>query len=294
MRVQYIEKTFRGETLRMIELANAVIDEYMQAGLKLTLRQLYYQFVARGYIDNQQSEYKRLGSIISDGRLAGLVDWSAIEDRTRNIQKNGHWSNAGEIIQAAASTFAMDRWMYQHYRPEVWIEKEALVGVVADICRDLDVTYFACRGYVSQSEMWEAGQRLKVVREVYHQSPIIIHLGDHDPSGIDMTRDISERLGLFLPFSVEVNRIALNMDQVDEFGPPPNPTKLRDSRSGGYVKKFGMESWELDALEPKILRSLISDTVKKYRDEDTYAMVLDIESKHRETLYDFVDNWEDS
>lgn len=289
-KIAYIDKKFRVPTMDLINQANAIIEEYSADGLSLTLRQLYYQFVARGLIANTQPEYKKLGSIISDARLAGLIDWNAIEDRTRNLEKNSHWLNPGSIIRSAAAYFKMDHWKGQEYRVEVWIEKEALVGVIDQICQELDVPYFACKGYVSQSEMWRAAIRLRDYDDD-GQRPVIIHLGDHDPSGIDMTRDIFDRCDLFSG-GIDVERIALTMNQVEDYDPPPNPAKLTDTRSNDYVAKYGDSSWELDALEPRMLRDLIANTVEGYRDDDIYQEVLDQEEEYKAILKRVEENWE--
>src|SRR5215467_8357308 len=156
-----------------------------------------YQFVSRDPLPNRQSEYKRLGDIINDARLAGLVDWGAIVDRTRNIRALSHWSDPAAIVEAAANRFAVDKWADQPRRVEVWIEKDALVGVFEPVCDELDVPLFSCRGYTSQSEVWGAAQRLERYL-MAGQEVVILHFGDHDPSGLDMTRDIRERLRLFL------------------------------------------------------------------------------------------------
>ena len=292
MKVQYIEKRFKPETQTIIDIANQIISEYAAGGLILTLRQLYYQFVSRDLIANEMSEYKRLGSIINDGRLAGLIDWQAIEDRTRNLKRNYINTDPADAVQDALDHFQLDRWEGQEYRPEVWIEKEALVGVIAGICSELDVPYFACKGYVSQSEMWSAAQRLRVHAK-NDQQPVIIHLGDHDPSGIDMTRDIEDRQNTFAyDAGVMVRRIALNMNQVDQYSPPPNPAKLTDTRASGYIDNFGSSSWELDALEPRMLKDLIERTVIEYRDEGVYDKTLALEDEYRTVLKKVRDNWE--
>ena len=203
MRIKYIDKKFQGATLDLIELANRIISEYQAAGFQLTLRQLYYQLVARGHMANKQREYKRLGSIIADARLAGMVSWEAIEDRTRNVRGNQHWDSPEQIVREAINSYRIDRWASQPYRPEVWIEKDALVGVIAGVCQQMDVDYFSCRGYVSASEMWQAGH-VRFRRYLRNkQTPVIIHLGDHDPSGIDMTRDIQERLTFLLDVGLD-------------------------------------------------------------------------------------------
>ena len=267
MKERFIDKNFRAATLAIIHTANKIIEEYRDQGFILTLRQLYYQFVARDLIPNTERSYKRLGSIVNDGRLAGLIDWLAIEDRTRNINENTHWNSPAEIIEAARRGYAIDMWANQDTRVEVWIEKNALIGIIEGVCRELDVPYFACIGYVSQSEQWRAYKR-----HAENQRTIVIHLGDHDPSGIDMTRDNQERLDTFHGWTggTEVKRIALNMDQVDEYGPPPNPAKVTDSRFEAYLADYGEESWELDALEPSVMVGLIRNTIDEYRDPDLW------------------------
>jgi len=293
MKIKYVEKALKPSSLRVIEQANAIIREYQQDGMALTLRQLYYQFVARDLIPNRQTEYKRLGNLISDGRLAGLVDWYAIEDRTRNVKSLSHWDNPGQIIRGARYGFRMDKWAGQAYHVEVWIEKEALAGVISTACTDLDVSFFACRGYVSQSEMWAAAERFRQRHEVEKKQTVIVHLGDMDPSGIDMTRDIEDRMRTFgVGDHVTVERIALNYDQVQRYDPPPNPAKITDSRANGYIAKYGRESWELDALEPRVMRTLIKDAVEKYREESILAGVLAQEQKGREVLKYVEQNWQ--
>jgi hypothetical protein len=267
--LRYIDKKLGEEALKVIDGANAIIEEYQQQGLDLTLRQLYYQFVARGWIANKQSEYNRLGTIISDGRLCGLVRWDALVDRTRNLMGLETYDSPRKVLQAAADGYKRDLWREQTWRPEVWIEKEALTGVVSQICNELRVDFFACRGYNSQSEQWRAGRRFsRYIRN--GQRPIIFHLGDHDPSGIDMTRDNADRLEMFVGTPVSVQRLALNMDQIEELKPPPNPTKLSDSRAAAYVERFGDESWELDALDPSYIRNLISNAVGMVRDNSVW------------------------
>ncbi len=258
--ITYREIQFQPATRKLIDRCNAIIREYVAQGFVLTLRQLYYQLVSRDVIANKQTEYKRLGSIVSDARLAGLIDWTAIEDRTRDLRKQSEWTSPAEIVEACANQYRIDLWKGQAHRPEVWIEKDALVGVIEGVCNELGVPHFSCRGYTSQSEMWEAGRRLEGYIK-HGQTPIIFHFGDHDPSGRDMTRDITDRLEMFMG-GLEVKRLALNMDQVEQYEPPPNPAKTTDSRYAAYIAEFGGESWELDALEPAVIATLIRNAVK--------------------------------
>jgi len=309
-KICYVPKRFRGDTLDRIREANGIITEYRAQGFVLTLRQLYYKFIARdlfpdSWIDpvynakhglppdakNTEKNYKRLGDIVSDGRLAGMIDWNAIEDRTRNLQSNPHWETPGEIVEACARQFRLDLWGPQPNYCEVWVEKEALLGIIRGICTKLDVPYFACKGYTSQSEMWGAAQRL-IQQEEAGKATFIIHLGDHDPSGIDMTRDIRDRLHLF-ESNVEVCRIALNFDQIEEYGPPPNPAKTTDARFESYREVYGDESWELDALEPKVMVSLIEDNVADLIDEDRWTKTVEQQRLAQEQLTGVSERWDE-
>lgn len=282
-RIKYKDHRFSEARLAIIDQANEIISEYDSQGYSLTLRQLYYQFVSRDLIENKQSEYDKLGDIISKARLAGLVDWEAIEDRTRNLQSLAHWDSPQEILDAIVPSYRIDKWAGQTYRPEVWIEKDALVGVIENVCNRHDVAYFSCRGYNSQSEMWRGGQRYcEMILE--GQVPFIIHLGDHDPSGIDMTRDISDRMKMFIGAEFHVKRIALNWDQVEEFNPPPNPAKFTDSRAAKYVEAFGASSWELDALEPSYIERIVDEAIMEVRDHDAWEVYVRRENKERKKL----------
>jgi len=286
----YIHKCFQAASLVRISQVNEIIAEYLEQGFKLTLRQTYYQLVARDLIPNTMRSYKQLGDIINDGRLAGMIDWNAIEDRTRNMQCNSHWSSPNEIVGACARQFRFDLWADQDNYCEVWVEKEALIGVLEDICTKFDVPYFACKGYTSQSEMWSAAQRL-IRCEDEGKCTFIIHLGDHDPSGIDMTRDIQDRLRLF-ESEVEVRRIALNFNQVENYNLPPNPAKATDARYESYRVLFGDESWELDSLKPSVIGDLIRDEVESLLDKDVWEKSIVRQDEARRQLEMVSSQWD--
>jgi hypothetical protein len=290
-KICYEHKNFRQDTLRMIALANSIIDQFAAQGYDLTLRQLYYQLVSRDVIPNTEKEYEKLGRTISDARMAGLVDWSAIVDRTRNLRSNSHFNDPASIIDAAAQQYGIDKWASQPHRVEVWIEKDALVGVIAGVCSRLDVPYFSCRGYTSQSEMWAAAQRLRRWCND-GQTPVILHLGDHDPSGIDMTRDVDDRLQVFMG-GATIERLALNWNQVEQYNPPPNPAKLTDTRADTYIARFGVSSWELDALDPNVIGGLIASSIEQFRDPHLWAAAEAQENEGRELLSQASIRWDE-
>ncbi len=292
-RIEYEDKNFSDATLATIGQADIIIAEYQAQGFSLTLRQVYYQFVARGYIPNTERNYKRLGNILSDGRRAGMIDWAAIEDRTRYLRRLPCWSNPQSILESARDSYHRDLWAKQEVRFEVWIEKDALVGVIQGICDELDVPYFSCRGYVPDSEMWKLGMRV-VHHNKQGQQAVVLHLGDHDPSGIDMTRDIEKRIELFSEGGdFRLQRIALTMEQIEDKGPPPNPAKVTDSRYESYAATYGDESWELDALEPSFIVDLIRDEVDAERDMALWDEAVEQQEAERTQIDGIIKRWKE-
>lgn len=285
MKRAYTNKKISDDRMMRIAQACAIVEEYLAQGLSLTLRQLYYQHVARKLCENTQEEYGRLGSIVVDARMCGYMSWLAIEDRTRALQTYKYYEAPQQAVQELADQYRLNKWKDQPMHPEVWVEKEALAGVVEDICGKLQVDFFSCRGYTSKSEMWRAGRRLAGYVGA-GQTPIVLHLGDHDPSGIDMTRDIRDQLQVFAGVPIQVVRLALNRNQIDTYNPPPNPAKVTDSRFRDYQKIHGDHSWELDALEPRVLQDLIEGAVVKMRDEARWLESLAQENADREWLRD--------
>lgn len=285
--VCYVPKKFNAESMGVLKAANAIIREYEGKGMVMTLRQLYYQMVARDMLANVVASYTRLGSLINDGRLAGLVSWTAIEDRGRNLMGLHTYTSPQAAVKSVQASYRIDLWAEQRFRPEVWVEKAALEGVIASICNELRVDFFACRGYNSQSEQWRAGRRFAGYISK-GQTPVVFHLGDHDPSGIDMTRDNRDRLELFCGVKVQVVRLALNMPQIEQYRPPPNPAKATDSRFADYRRLYGDESWELDALEPTVIRDLIKKAILGVRDEGAWDTALRMEAEDKMALEDMV------
>ncbi len=302
-KIKYASFKFRQTTTEMIDRASQIIQAYQAQGLDLTLRQLYYQFVSRNWIANNDKEYNKLGNVISDARMAGLIDWDAIVDRTRYVREQSHWGSPADIVAACAGQFRLDKWARQPNYIECWIEKDALVGVIEGVCRQHDIPYMACRGYASASEVWRAGHN-RIRRELQRdhdgcvqREATVLYLGDHDPSGIDMTRDVGERLRQFIgePLCkhLSVVRVALNMEQIELYDPPPNPTKVTDSRATAYIDQFGHECWELDALDPVVIREMIEAEVLSRRDDELWDEAVQEEQAARSRLAAVAENWDD-
>lgn len=279
---EYVEKKFQRKSLSKIEKANEIVEEYQAQGFKLTLRQIYYQFVARGWSANTLRAYKSLGGIIAEARMAGLIDWDAMEDRTRSLRGLSSWDSPEQIIRASMYSYRRDKWENQSVRFEVWIEKDALVGVISGVCGELDVDYFALRGYASHTSLHDAARRIIGYNDE-GQRVVILHMGDHDPEGMDITRDIENKMRTF-GADCEVRRIALSMEQVREFNPPPAPVKLSSSRASSYISDHGRNVWELDALEPAVMGQLIRDNVEPDIDQELLDELSDRTENEKDQL----------
>lgn len=287
------DKKFSAAHKQVIKQANAIIDEYQKAGYTLTLRQIHYQFVARDLYENTQQNYKRLGNILDAARKAGLVDWDAIEDRTRSLRRIGVWNKPETALERIAKAFKLDPWDEQPKlrRIEVWVEKDAAVGIVEPTCNALRIPFFSCRGYSSSSGLYEAGKRLAAYAEAGYET-LILYLGDHDPSGVQMTISTNEKVDLFARKEIEFRRIALTMEQIEQYNPPANFAKETDSRTKWYIDTYGTEdAWELDALSPTVVDALIRSHVDPLIDKAAWAATLERETEHKRVLSEIISDW---
>ena len=293
MREFFREHKLYEKSKKFLAKAEGVAAEYQAQGLKLTVRQLYYQMVSRGVIENNQTEYKKLVRILTAARESGVFDWAVIEDRGRTSHHPYFQESPDSILSGIEYHLSLNRWAVLDHYVEVWVEKQALEAVVERACDPLFTPYMACKGYLSASEAYRAGQRFARAA-AQGKKPVLIHLGDHDPSGMHMTSDNRDRVRLFARENgIQVDRIALNMDQIDEHRPPPNPAKMTDTRAKDYVAEYGTKSWELDALKPEVLDDVIKEAIEPYIDRDAWADLEDREEELRAPLAALGDNWEE-
>lgn len=286
MKELFEEVNLRAHGRMLLDKSNKIIREYSNAGYTLTLRQLYYQLVSRDIIPNQVKEYSRLGRILVKGRMGGLVDWGAIEDRVRVPYKRSEFSGLKDLVEAALRSYRLDRWKNQESYVELWVEKDALSGVLKPMADKYHVTLMVNKGYSSASAMYDAHQR---IIDNCDKECTIFYLGDFDPSGEDMVRDIEDRLRRMDTRDFTVEKIGLNPDQIKKYKPPPNPAKMTDPRAKDFVAKYGATSWEVDALEPKVLHALIEKAIKKKLDRELMDKVIEKEEEDKEILTGFVE-----
>ncbi len=270
-----------------IERANDILEEYAEQGYRLTLRQLYYQLVARDMVPNAVREYSKLSETCVIGRMNGLIDWDAMEDRLRKPYLTYAVGSIKEAIEDTISQDKRNRQEGQPYNIEIWTEKDAVSNILKRVSIYYHVRLMVNRGYTSCSAMYEAYNRVN--RTPHEDGSVILYVGDHDPSGMDMLRDINDRLEEFgAGGDFKVVPVALTMAQIEKYQPPPNPAKISDPRAGWYIREFGDKSWELDALPPEVLEKIVKRAVLAQLDSDIFDEMLGQESDDIENLRDML------
>lgn len=267
-----------------LEKVNAIIENYVAKGYRLTLRQLYYQLVKDNIIANDDKEYAKLSDLLVKGRMCGIVDWEAIVDRNRTPQLPYNYENPDEALIDLGNTYRIDRQEGQDNYVELWVEKDALSEVLSRKSVHYHVNLMVNRGYTSCTAVYESANRFR--RAIKNgKSANIIYVGDHDPSGLDMVRDINTRLETFgLKEPVNVQHIALTMPQVQLYDLPENPAKIKDPRAGWYIKNFGEMSWEVDALTPEVLHETIDLHIEKLINMEKFNEIVERERTERNQI----------
>lgn len=283
MKEKFRAQQIRPKRMVQINQANEILEEIAGQGYRLTLRQLYYQLVARDLIPNNVREYAKLSQTMVIGRMNGLTDWRMIEDRIREPYIEYAVNTVSEAIEETVRYYKLDRQRGQPFHIEIWTEKDAVSNILKRVSEHFHVKLMVNRGYSSCSAMYDASKRM------LDEDSIILYVGDHDPSGLDMLRDIEERLTELGVPDFKVIPVALTMAQIEEYDPPPNPAKISDPRAGWYIKKHGEQSWELDALTPDVLEQIVRDAVLKYLAVDTFNQMLDKEVEDKKQLSKLVE-----
>lgn len=288
MKEQFREKRFKSKSVVLLKRAQAIIAEYEAQSIIMTLRQLYYQLVSRAYLDNTPREYGKLSRLLTDARYCGLVDWDAIEDRVRVPQRPSQFEDISDLVECAKASYRLDRWRGQKYYIELFTEKDALSSILHPITRKWHVYFNVNRGYSSATAMYNTAKRY--IREINNEKHLVLlYLGDHDPSGLDMIRDIGSRLEEFEVDNLQLVHIALTSQQIKKYNPPPNPAKISDPRATEYIAIHGKKSWEVDALKPEVLIKLVENSISRFVDEKLMSRIVKREKKEMRRLEEFAE-----
>lgn len=289
-------RIWKDEKENVVKNIIRIVETYSEKGYSLTLRQLHYQFVSHhtGYV-NHDSAYKKLGKILDDCRYSGVIDWGSIVDRGRKPHLRYWVHDVNDALNDTKNMYRLNRQKGQSTHVEVWTEKDALSDILSKPTDKYHVRLTINKGYTSSSAIYDAYERF-VDCFSEGQDVVVLYFGDHDPSGLDMIRDIEERLrfmfkngtrgatGMFFTMVP----IGLTMQQIKRYKLPNNPTKLTDARSPGYIKKFGKVCWEVDALDPDVLVDIVESNILDHIDMKQYNKMIDQEKKDIKQLTSFI------
>ena len=272
---------------QIINQTKQILSQYSS---KITLRQLYYRLVALQIIENKTSQYKYLSRILVDARKSGLIDPELFEDRTREFHTNQYFYETPEEaiewninrLKETANDYKLPHNFRQEHVSVIMLEKQALEGVFAPICRRLESYFIVDRGYNSYTQLREFANELSKEKRKLH----LYIFSDYDPSGLDIQRNFIKQLQELGVQFESITRVALTPEQIKQYSLPPAPPKKSDTRSKSWT---GGGVVELDALEPRILEKLIEDSINEYFDFKLYSEVKKLEKIEKERLQKKID-----
>lgn len=246
----------------------------------LTLRQIFYQLVGAGHIENTVSEYTMLSTLLKWARIHGYVPWSDIEDRVRDYHSGRGWNDKRDFIKSEMSSllryYRRDLIQSQPKYIEVWVEKDALSSIFTKAAAPYCVSVVVCRGFSSISFLHDFEKRLKAYSA--DKEPVMLYFGDFDPSGVEMLDAMKTTLNQELGLSgIVFKRISLLRQDIYDYQLPhsPNALKTTDSRAKKHVERFGELAVELDALRPDVLHKKIQKAIEAELDMELFRQERD-------------------
>lgn len=298
MKEQFIEPIKWQKRKR--ELFNKIIpiaEKFQDQDYKITLRQLHYQLVGRNLIKNTKSEYTKLGTLIKEARLSGLLDWDLIVDNLRTPKKMGEWDSVKDIMESVYSSYRNKRHSIQKIHLEIWCEKDAMTSILEPITNKYHLNLMIDRGFGSTTMIYETAKRFLRESNQLTQEFVILYLGDHDPSGLNMVNDVQKRINMFLRISKDrfatrcnVKQIALTQEQCKKYNLPPQMAKTSDSRFKKYQKEYGDESWELDALPTDVISKILEDEILECINMEYYDGMIQEENKDKVKIKQLIED----
>lgn len=271
------------QSLELLTQVQEIINSYDFA---LTLRQIYYQLVARQIIPNEQRYYKKLSRLCVTGRDEGILPEEGFADRLRAVDKLGSWVDLNEFMQTVKRSYRKDKWQNQDNYIEIWTEKDALRSVLTEITYKYDVALMVTRGQLSRTEVYRTTGRYKAQGD---KECHLYYCGDFDPSGLSIYDSIKKRImdfGVFINFE----RIALTQEQIEKYQLPSDPAKQSDPNYNKFVDLWGSDMVvELDSLPPDILRKIIEDCILQNIDEGHLVWALRKEKSEKARLNKFIE-----
>jgi hypothetical protein len=267
------ERSTKAEVETRREALLSIID----AGKPMTVRQVFYQATVHNIVEKAETGYTKVQTDLTKMRRGGSLPYDRLTDNTRWQRKPRTFDSVEEALQNTAAFYRKSLWREADSYVEIWLEKDALAGVILPVTAMFDVPLMVARGYASLSFLYSAAEH---INDLYVPT-YIYHLGDFDPSGVNAGEKIEETLRELAPDAeIHFERLAVTREQIREWNLPTRPTKKSDTRSKG----FGKISVELDAIEPNRLRTLVQKVIEQHLPPEQYEVLKAAEESERELI----------
>jgi hypothetical protein len=277
----------KGSENRHITHLIAAAVEILDVESPMTIRQLFYRLVSRGLIPNDKKHYQLVSRVMTKARDDGRCSFDAIVDRSRPHYSPNVFDDAGEYASVVQRGYRKDYWALQPNHVEIWVEKDAIVGSIEPTTDALGVTIRVGRGFLSTTKAYEIAQRFSTI-----DKPItVFYLGDHDPSGQDIERDLYDRIRLYSSGDFDLQRLAIHKADIRLFNLPPLRIKDGDVRAPKFRFQHGDECVELDALPPDELRRRIREAVEHLMDAELWDRAIAVEKVELASIQDAARMW---
>lgn len=258
-------------------LWRAILQEFELQAPPMTVRQCFYLCSVNGHVSKDEAGYRRVQYALLAMRRAGVIPYHYIADNTRWVRKSACYGSLHDALLEMHEFYRRDLWASQRVHVEIWLEKDALAGVVMPVTDEYNVPLYVTRGYSSETFLFDAAQAMQAERK----PTFIYHFGDYDPSGRDAARHIADRLQAFGATFTFIEA-AVTAEQVHSLRLPTRPTKRQDTRArawqGGSV--------ELDAIPPAELRRMVRTCIEQHIDAKALAYTRQLEAQERATIDD--------
>jgi hypothetical protein len=249
----------------------------------VTVRQVFYQAVNWRLVPKDETKgYRVVQRRLVALRKRGDVPYGCIVDGTRYVHGYQRYDDLDEFTTYAAGLYRKDYWAASDVNVEVWLEKDALKGVlVPTVVNECGLGLHVTRGFASVTYLQEAAEDI----EADGRPTYVYVLTDFDPSGVSIAEKVEQELTQRAPSSdILVNRLAVNREQIERWNLPTRPTKSSDTRASKFRRIHGTDSVELDAIPPDRLRQLVKNAIDGHMEPWRLKQFQIVEREERETL----------
>ncbi len=301
-----LQKPRRGRSAATIELGQTARDVLAESEYAMTLRHLYYRLVAQGAIPKDHTSYIKLGRVMRLLREDGTVPWEWLVDHVRSVIRRRTWDGVEDMLGDTAELYRRDLMRNQDVAIQLWAESDSIGSVIAPVAQRYTIPTFIGRGYSSRGYLWTAAKDVVAAHEA-GKTVLILHVGDFDPSGLDIFRDLEETLRLYA-FAIEAaasvdevrrmvidfntnlesetnwldfERLALTAEQVEAYQLPTAPAKSKDTRTAGFT---GTGTVEVEALPVEDLLAIVEAAITNEIDPEALRILEEAEKSEREIM----------